>query len=147
MVLRRCRKLLGDEERALQAMQDTFVKLIENEERLESTYPSSLMYRIATNVCLNIIRSEKKTEDFNDNEALLHEIALFGNQEQEALHKIILNKIFIHEKESTEQIAVMFYLDGMTHNEIANELGMSVSGVRKRLRNLSKKARSLREVS
>src|SRR6056297_2448348 len=66
MVLRRCRFLLKDEERALDAMQEVFVKLLENRQRLEGTYPSSLLYRIATNVCLNLIRSKSRSRtDYN----------------------------------------------------------------------------------
>jgi RNA polymerase sigma-70 factor (ECF subfamily) len=56
MVLRRCRWLLKDEDKALDAMQDVFVLLLRNRDRLKGNYPSSLLYRIATNVCLNIIR-------------------------------------------------------------------------------------------
>ena len=68
MVLRRCRYLLKNEEKALDAMQDVFVNLISNCEKIENTYMSSLLYRIATNVCLNIIRDEKKRPETADNE-------------------------------------------------------------------------------
>src|SRR5918995_5047019 len=56
MVLRRCRRLLRDEDEALDACQDVFVRLLRNRTRLDLTFPSSLLYRIATNVCLNRIR-------------------------------------------------------------------------------------------
>ena len=56
MVLRRCRRLLRDEDEALDACQDVFVRLLGAPERLDGAYPSSLLYRIATNVCLNRIR-------------------------------------------------------------------------------------------
>jgi len=60
MVFRRCRSMLKNEERAQDAMQDTFIKVIRYQDRLHDTAPSSLLYRIATNVCLNIIRSNKR---------------------------------------------------------------------------------------
>ena len=56
MVLRRCKQLLRDEDEALDATQDVFVRLIERRRELDARYPSSLLYRIATNVCLNLIR-------------------------------------------------------------------------------------------
>ena len=59
MVLRRCRRLLRDEDRALDAMQDVFVRVLQNQGRLHATYPSNLLYRIATNVCLNRIRDQR----------------------------------------------------------------------------------------
>ncbi len=43
MVLRRCRSLLLDEEQALDAMQETFVKLIRYRERLTEKAPSSML--------------------------------------------------------------------------------------------------------
>ncbi len=49
MVLRRCRRLLKDEQLALDAMQDTFVQLLRHEKKLEQVAASSLLYRIATN--------------------------------------------------------------------------------------------------
>ena len=58
MVLRRCRFLLKDEDKALDAMQDVFVRLIERKEKI-SNICSSFMYTMATNVCLNKIRADK----------------------------------------------------------------------------------------
>ena len=56
MVIRRCTQLLRDEEQALDAAQDVFVRLMERQDRLKDDYPSSLLYRMATNLCLNRIR-------------------------------------------------------------------------------------------
>ena len=47
MVLRRCRRLLGEEEQAADAMHDVFVQLLVHHERLVDHGASSLMYRIA----------------------------------------------------------------------------------------------------
>ena len=48
----------------------------------------------------------------------------------------LLDRIFQREVESTRTIAVLHWVDGMTLEEVANEVGLSVSGVRKRLRTL-----------
>jgi RNA polymerase sigma-70 factor (ECF subfamily) len=48
----------------------------------------------------------------------------------------LLERIFLGEVESTRTIAVLHWVDGMTLEEVANEVGRSVSGVRKRLRTL-----------
>ncbi len=58
MVLRRCRQLLRDEDEALDATQDVFVRVIERRRALDARYASSLLYRIATNVCLNRMGQE-----------------------------------------------------------------------------------------
>lgn len=135
MVLRRCRHLLRDEEQALDAMQDVFVALIRNEAVLDSSAPSSLLLRMSTNVCLNKIRSRKRKPEDSD-EALLQHIATSGDLENRSLAGLILRGIFGDEPESTRTMAVMHLVDGMTYEEVAREVGLSVSGVRKRLRNL-----------
>ena len=60
MVLRRCRGMLRDEQAAFDAMQEVFVKLLVHKKRLDGRYPSSLLYTIATNLCLNRLRDERR---------------------------------------------------------------------------------------
>lgn len=145
MVLRRCRSMLGDEEKALDAMQDVFVKLLENQGKLKGTYPSSLLYRIATNVCLNIIRHEKVRPVVGNDELLLN-IAGTDEIEQRTAARDLLERIFRNEKASTLEIAVLHYVDGMTLQEAAETVGMSVSGIRKRLRILKERVNYLGEL-
>ena len=135
MVLRRCRKLLKTEELALDAMQDTFVKLINYQDKLRDEAPSSLLYKMATNICLNKIRSIKRHPETYD-EKLIYSIATLSNNEKKTGAKLILEKLFRKEKESTKLIATLHYLDGLTLDEVAETVKMSVSGVRKRLRAL-----------
>ena len=167
MVLRRCRFLLKDEERALDAMQEVFVKLLENKHRLEGTYPSSLLYRIATNVCLNMIRSKSRSRtDYNPD--LVEAAAGHDDVAGRAAAQDFLDRLFAAEElergaprgysqqwsvhgrsvapVSTREMAVMYYLDSMTYEEVARETGLSVSGVRKRLRKLKEKATQLEGV-
>ncbi|MBN2353558.1 MAG: sigma-70 family RNA polymerase sigma factor [Spirochaetales bacterium] len=135
MVLRRCRFLLRDEQKALDAAQDTFVRLLRSRDKLTDAAPSSLLYRIATNVCLNVLRAEKNRTVRDSNDVLLH-IADASDHTESFLHRHILDKIFQSEKPTTREIAVMRYVDGMSLEEVAAESGLSVSGVRKRLRAL-----------
>ena len=142
MVLRRCRKLLSDEEAAVDAMQDTFVQLIRYSDKLKNEAPSSLLYRMATNVCLNKIRmAVRKKEDMGDN--LLDKIAASKEPEKQSFAANILNRLFARERTSTRTIAVLHLLDGLTLEEVAQEVGMSVSGVRKRLRPLRDQLKGL----
>lgn len=145
MVLRRCRRLLRHEDKALDAMQDTFVQLLRHEDRLETTAASSLLFRIATNTCLNRIRSERrKPEDRDD--ALLQKIAVSEDSAASPFARLFLERIFRSELDSTRTIAVMHLLDGMTLEEVAQEVGLSVSGVRKRLRTLRARVEAMDEL-
>ena len=94
MVLRRCRYLLGNEEKALDAMQDTFVRVIHHKKRLNMDAPSSLLYRIATNVCLNMLRSERRHPHTND-EKILMSIVDVDEHEMSIVNRHLINKLFL----------------------------------------------------
>lgn len=135
MVLRRCRQLLRDEDEAMDACQDVFVRILERRDRLEATYPSSLLYVTATNVCLNRIRDRRRravpTED-----SQLEAIAAADEPAKRSDARLLLDRLFGRHPASSRTIAVLHYLDGLTFEQVASEVGLSVSGVRKRLRNL-----------
>lgn len=144
MVLRRCRRLLGSEEQAVEAMQDVFVRLLTNQDRLHGQFPSSLLFRMATNICLNIIR-DRKIQTIAANEDILANITGLDEPEKKALADVILERLFRHEKASTREMAVLHFVDGMTFREIAKECQLSVSGVRKRLRDFRSRAMKTQE--
>lgn len=144
MVLRRCRSLLKDEDKALDAMQEVFVKVLLNKDRLKHKYPSSLLFTIATNICLNIIKAEKKTYN-HDCEDILLNIASYEETEDKIVLQDFIDYIFKNEKASTKEMAVLHYVDKMTLVEVANNVGLSVSGVRKRLREFKAKVKNLEE--
>ena len=141
MVLRRCRQLLKDEEMALDAMQDVFVKVLNKKNSLKDTYPSSLLYTIATNHCLNILRKENRSSADNE---ILERIVSTDQVEEKAVNRIFLDQLFTDQKPSTRTIAVLHYMDGLTLEETAQMSGMSVSGVRRRLRKLREAGFSLK---
>ena len=143
MVLRCCRRLLRDEDRALDAMQDVFVRVLQRGDHLKAIYPSSLLYRIATNVCLNRIRDQRL--DLPGDEVLMH-IAGMEDPEPRLDARAMLDRLFARHRDSTRTIAILHFVDGLTLAEVAQEVGMSVSGVRKRLRGLRESLEKLEEL-
>jgi RNA polymerase sigma-70 factor (ECF subfamily) len=135
MVLRRCRRLLGDEDDALDACQEVFVRLLQHRGRLDARYPSSLLYRMATNLCLNHIRDRGRRPALAD-EGLLMRIASAEEPGGVSEARLLLDRLFGRHPESSRTMAVLHFLDGLTLEEVAAETGLSVSGVRKRLRGL-----------
>ncbi|MEM1348703.1 MAG: sigma-70 family RNA polymerase sigma factor [Myxococcota bacterium] len=135
MVLRRCRGILGHEEDAVDAMQETFVRVLERADKLDARAPSSLLYTTATRVCLNRIRSAKRRPE-QPNSEVIARIAQLPDAEERTLARRALDRLFGEHKASTRLIAALYYIDGMTYQEVADEVSMSVSGVRKRLRQL-----------
>ena len=147
MVMRRCRHLLKDEHLAKDAMQDVFVNLLRHHQNLTDDAPSSLLFRIATNVCLNKIRSlprdPTRVLDQSQNETLLYQIATNEDLERQTGIQNLLEVLFRRNPASSRTIAVMHFLDGFTLKEVAKHVKMSESGVRKRLRNLRKQIHEL----
>jgi RNA polymerase sigma-70 factor (ECF subfamily) len=142
MVLRRCRKLLGDDHTARDAMHDVFVQVLSRADQLADHAPSSLLFRIATNTCLNRLRSRKRRPEDGDPE-LLVEIAAATDPAARSAARAALDALFRDEPADTAVIAVMHLHDDMTLEEVAAEVGMSVSGVRKRLARLRTKLHAL----
>jgi RNA polymerase sigma-70 factor (ECF subfamily) len=136
MVLRRCRKLLRDEQKALDAMHDVFVNLIRARGRLSDEAPARLLLRIGTNVCLNRLRGERRHPEDADDAELLRVVAATDSSEERSLAQLILGRLLGRERATTGEIAVLHYVDRLTLEETAAEVGLSVSGVRKRLRGL-----------
>lgn len=138
MVLRRCRFLLKDEEKALDAMQDVFLRLFEHKNLL-SEVCSSLFYTTATRICLNKIRSDKYRSgpQFDVIAATIEDNAS-AMQEEVVNVSLLLDCIFQERDSKDREIATLHYVDGFTLAETAEKMKMSVSGVRKRLDNLKK---------
>lgn len=136
MVLRRCRALLRNDQKAEDAMHDVFVSLLRANARLDEEAPAGLLLRVATNVCLNRLRASKRRPEDPNDELLLQIAAGGGDGEARASARDLLGKLFGVDDPlaaSTATLAVMHLCDGLTLEETAREAGLSVSGVRKRL--------------
>ena len=144
MVLRRCVQLLGNEEMAADAMQETFIRILRSGNRLHARYPSSLLYRIATNICLNTLRTRKRRPAVSA-EPFLETLAAQDRMEDRILDSFELEMVFSGAPGGTRTAAEMLYLEGRTLAETAAKVDLSVSGVRKRIRNLREQKMGLLE--
>ena len=121
-------------------MHDVFVQVVRRQDRLTNEAPAGLLWKIATDVCLNRLRTRRRHPETSDEE-LLSSIASADEPDRLAGHRNLLEKIFRREQPSTALIATLHHVDGMTLEEVAEVSGLSVSGVRKRLRALKERAR------
>lgn len=142
MVFRRCVFLLKDDSEAKDMVQNVFLRVYERVESLDLSQPSSLLWNTATRLCLNRIRDKKRRGLDVDSSELLLTIACAEEDDGREAGGI-LARIFSKEQESTRTIATLHYVDGMTLEETAETVGLSVSGVRKRLRTLQARIRNL----
>lgn len=135
LVLRRCRRLLRDEERARDAMHDVFVQLLRHRDRLDDSSPAGLLHRMATNVCLNQLRAARRRPEVTADPADEH-MAQGADPETMADTRGTLSRLFAGELESTAAMAVMHFQDGRSLREVAAAVGASASAVQRRLAGL-----------
>ncbi len=138
MVLRRCRKLLGNEQAAYDAMQEVFLKVLINRKSLTGDYPSALLYKIATNICLNKIRDDRKSRLRTHTPAFC-DLAFAPVHEAAVTAGNLLDHLFENERDEIRQIAIMYFVDGMTLKEIGDMVKLSTSGVHKKLEKLRRR--------
>ena len=144
MVFRRCRFLLGNEEDALDAVQEVFLSL-SRRKSLQISHPSSLFFTMATNTSISILR-RRKQNPVHLCEVMLETIDSGEDHVSRLMAADMLDHLFRSEKKSTRTIAVLYYLDRMCYEEVAAEVGLSVSGVRLRLRKLREKVTRMHRI-
>lgn len=133
-VFDRCFSLLKNEEDAIDATHDLFVRLLsQNELSIET--PLAFLSLSATRICLNRIRNRKTRKTEADSE-LIRSIATIDDGESRSIARQILSIVFSNNPVSSQWIAVLHFVDGLTLQQTADYVGMSVSGVQKRLRKL-----------
>jgi RNA polymerase sigma-70 factor (ECF subfamily) len=141
MVIRRCRRILGNGDDALDAVHDVFVNLLSARLKLHDSFPSSLLYTMATNICLNQLRKRKRESprELTDEDESLFSRTEQGINQVEA--GILLEAILKEESEMNRAICYMYHSDEMTLKEIGEAVGLSVAGVHKRLQAFKSRAR------
>jgi RNA polymerase sigma-70 factor (ECF subfamily) len=133
MVLRRCRSILHDEDAALDAMQDVFIRLISRQDTVKDQFLSSYLYRIATNICLNMIRDNHAVSVSPDN-AVITMMAGRDDSVDRFITRDFIDYVFKNEKRSTREMAYMYYVENRTRDEVSAHTGLSSSAVGKRMR-------------
>jgi RNA polymerase sigma-70 factor, ECF subfamily len=150
MVLRRCRRLLRNDAQAEDAMHDVFVAVLRAEDRLRDEAPAGLLLRVATNVCLNRLRAIRRRPEEADDDLIARIATTAETDETRAAARNLLGRLFGADDPlaaSTATLAVMHLCDGLTLEETAREARLSVSGVRKRLRQLRERLAALEGVN
>lgn len=141
MVLGRCRALLRDEEDARDACQEVFLRVYRYRFffRGEAS-PSTYLFRVTTTTCLNRLRSRRRRPEDPVEElpAAPDDGSLLDRHELQDL----LDRLLKGADEKTQSCLIYHYVDGMTHQEVGDLLGLSAAAVRKRI---SKFREGLRE--
>lgn len=141
-VHRRCRYLLHDDEEAQDAMHDVFIKVQGNLKKFRGqSSPLTWIMRIATNHCLNILRSRKARWHQDLKEIVKVAEQIRANEAGEIERQDLLRAILARVDKDLQEIAVYYFVDAMKQHEIAELVGLSLPTLRKRLRQFLQQAR------
>ncbi len=132
VVYRRCLRLLHDRERARDATQEVFVKLL-REERLSGDGDEVLpwIYRVATHHCLNLLRDAGRSARVDGVPPEAMEIAVRG--EPSYTERYMVHEVLSRFDDTTQAVAVGVLVDGMEREEVAGALGISRRTVHRKL--------------
>lgn len=139
MVYGRCLSMLRNEADAVDATQDTFLKAHRYRDRFRGqSKPSTWLYRIATNTCLNVIRTRKRhpedpVEDVGEVVRLQGRVGPRDGLLDDVAARDLVEQLLDGWDEKTRQCVVYHFVDGMTQAEVGALLGFSGAAVRKRL--------------
>jgi RNA polymerase sigma factor (sigma-70 family) len=142
-IYRRCQYFLRTDAEAQDAMHDVFIKVIErwHDFKGESS-PLTWMVRIATNHCLNVIRSRRAGWRGRYETTVQVDVADRPEPgstklERDQLVRLVLAKV----DQETQAAAIYYFVDEMTQEDAAKAAGCSVPTFRKRLRKFIRTAR------
>lgn len=123
MVYRRALQILGNHAAAEEATQEVFIRAMKARERfVAEARPSTWLYRITTNYCLNQIRDSKRRRELLDERKAEVTPASVARDPQ----KLALLRDLLTEADPQQaRAAVAVYVDGMSHAEAAKVLGVS----------------------
>lgn len=142
LVTARCRYLLRDEEAARDAAQEVFVKIMRALDTFRGeASPHTWMVKIATNHCLNVIAADRAAwkERFRAHVQHLDEAGLLAGADPERAH--LVQQLLAKVDPETQAVAIHYYLDEMTQEEIGQLLGRSLPTIRKRLKKFERVAK------
>lgn len=134
LVERRCRYILKDEEAARDATQEVFVKVMGAIDAFRhDASPLTWMLRIATNHCLNVLAS-RNARWHERYKAYVSHAAEGRSSGSEAMERASsVRRVLGRLDTETAQVAIHYYVDEMTQEEIAAVVGRSLPTIRKRL--------------
>lgn len=129
LVLRRARALLGEEHAARDATHDVFVKVLSSlEDFRHEASPVTWLYRATTNHCLNLLRDQSRRGRVVP---LLRADPLPASVSLD--ERLSLSTVLARVPDELREIAVYYYLDQMSHEEIARLTGLSRRTIGNRL--------------
>lgn len=122
-------RLLNSKEDAEEIVQDTFIKIWEKREEFIEGYPfESFLFKIAKNAFFNLNRKKVNRKIVESHLEFLTEIASGSTDEYVIFKetKAIINTIIDNLPPKRKEIFILRRIDGLSRQEIADKLGISI---------------------
>lgn len=147
LVLNRCRLILKDDAEAEDAMQEVFLRIIKYKTRKyktridEDEITLAWLFRTAERCCFNRLKKRKKTTLLDTAEvAKMVDVASDGNIAEQSDAKQIVLKYLGELPPKLAQLALLYFVDELSQEEIGKQLGWSRRTIGKKLKKLREKA-------
>ncbi|MBN2362211.1 MAG: RNA polymerase sigma factor [Deltaproteobacteria bacterium] len=143
-VLLRCRQLLGQEAQAWDAMHQTFVRAIRYRHKYQGTgTPLGWLHSIAWRVCLDELRRRKRQACPGAELPREPGAVSTGDPESAVVAQRTVAWLMPRFREQIQQMVYLRYFDELEIDEIAQQMGVSVRTVERRLGHFLEKSRRL----
>jgi RNA polymerase sigma-70 factor (ECF subfamily) len=141
VVFRRCIVYLGDPGAAQDAVQEVFVRALRAATSFRGEAdPRTWLCRIADHLCIDLLRRRKR-EPVIDPEAEETAIdAAVGDDDRDNL--LMVRRLLEGLEPEARRLAVLYFVDELTQEELARELGLSRRTIGKRIAALLEHARA-----
>ncbi len=138
----RARNILGTDEDANDAVQETFARVLRNHEHYrQAASPLTWMYQINTNWCLNALRDRKGHQKKHTD----HRGEIMGEEatqaEEGGVDVATIRELLAESNDEERRVVIHLFFDDMTREEAAAMVGISLPTLRKRLDHFLVRAR------
>ena len=130
-----CMKYLKDETEAQDAIQQIFLKVIQEVHKYKIDYFKSWLYTVAKNYCLSALRDRKSKIPVELNENHFQEQSDEAVAEKEEISPEILNEALNALNSEQRQSVTLFYLEKKSYQEISQSQGYSLMQVKSFIQN------------
>ncbi len=142
-VRRRCERLLGSRTEADDALHEVFVRVHRYGASFRGEAPLPWLYRIADRYCFEVLQRRRRaaTPEEADRTLREREDGLAGPESPERVR--LVAQVLAACREPVREVAVLYYVDEMTQDEVAAAARCSRKTVKERLARFLETARGL----
>lgn len=125
-VYRRALRLLGNPGDAEEATQEIFIRVFRGASGFrEQSQLTTWLYQITTNYCLNLIRDRSRRAQLHEAHVVPMADASSQSEPSRPEDLVLLRRLLVTADERQAAAAVYVFIDGMSHEEAAELLGVS----------------------